>query len=348
MFAVTGYAAYETNAPLKPLNFQRREVGADDVLIDIMYCGVCHSDLHSVNGDWGPVTVPLVPGHEIVGRIEKVGANVSRFKSGDIVGVGCLVDSCRTCGACKEHLEQYCENGATFSYGSPDTKGPGITQGGYSTKIVTDQNYVVRVPNTIPPDRAAPLLCAGITTYSPLRHWKIGKGKRVGVAGLGGLGHMAVKLAAAMGAEVTVLSTSETKRDDAMKLGAHRFTVTKNESHLKTVINYFDLILNTISAPHDYNAYLSLLRRDSTMVLLGLPKPQMVAAGSVIHKRKSLAGSLIGGIAETQEMLNFCGEHGIAADVEMIKMNQINEAFQRLIKNDVHYRFVIDMRSLKS
>jgi uncharacterized zinc-type alcohol dehydrogenase-like protein len=288
-----------------------------------------------------------VPGHEIVGRVEKVGTNVTRFKVGDMVGVGCLVDSCRVCTACKDGLQQYCERGTVMTYGSPDPKGNGITQGGYSTKIVVDQDFVVKVPDSIRPDQAAPLLCAGITTYSPLRHWHAGPNQRVAVAGLGGLGHMGVKIAAAMGAEVTVLSTSETKRKDAMDLGAHRFVVTKNESEVKKVSSYFDLILNTISAPHDYNLYLSLLRRDGTMVLLGLPDPQPIAAFSVIGKRRRLAGSLIGGIQETQEMLNFCGQHGIAADIEVIQMDQINDAFRRLVKNDVHYRFVIDMKSMK-
>jgi alcohol dehydrogenase (NADP+) len=344
---VSAFAAYETNTPLKPFRFDRRDPGANDIQIKIEYCGVCHSDLHFINGDWGPLKAPTVPGHEIVGRVEKVGARVSKFKEGDLVGVGCMVDSCRTCHSCKEGLEQYCETGATLTYGSPDPKGNGITQGGYSSKIVVDQDFVVRIPNGIPLEGAAPLLCAGITTYSPLRTWGAGKGKRVAVAGLGGLGHMAVKLGAAMGADVTVLSTSESKRKDAEKLGAHNFVVTRNENELAKAVNSFDLIINTISAAHDYNMYLSLLKRDGTMVLLGVPAPQQVAAFSLIGKRRRLAGSLIGGIAETQEMLNFCAEHRIASDVEVIDIQNINEAYKRLVKNDVKYRFVIDMKSLK-
>lgn len=345
---VNAYAAYETNDPLKPYQIKRRELQPDDVQIDILFCGVCHSDLHSVNGDWGPVKSPLVPGHEIVGRVEKTGGEVSKFKLGDMVGVGCLVDSCRTCPSCEEGLEQYCENDKSFTYGSPDKISGGITQGGYSAKIVVDQNYVVRIPDGLPPEKAAPLLCAGITTYSPLRHWKVQKGQKVGVAGLGGLGHVAVKIAAAMGAEVTVLSTSENKRKDAEALGAHDFAVTKNPADVKRVQNRFDLILNTISAEHDYNFYMNMVKRDGAMILLGLPDPQPIAAFSLAPKRKTLAGSMIGGIAETQEMLNFCAKHGITADIEMIEMAQINEAYKRLMKNDVHYRFVIDMKSLKA
>ncbi len=347
MNEIHAYAALSTNAPLKPYKVARRNPDPNDVQIDILYCGVCHSDLHFVNGDWGAVEQPVVPGHEIVGRVEKTGKNVTKFKPGDIVGVGCMVNSCRTCGSCHEGLEQYCEKGATMTYGSPDPKGNGITQGGYSTKIVVDQAFVVRVPDGIPLEQAAPLLCAGVTTYSPLRQWKVKNGDRVAVAGLGGLGHMAVKLAVAMGADVTVLSTSEGKRSDARELGAHHFVVTKNSSDLKKAMNSFDLILNTISADHDYNLYLNLLKRDGTMVLLGLPGPQPVAAFTLVGRRRRLAGSLIGGIAETQEMLNFCGEHGIGADIEMISMDQINDAYKRLVKNDVHYRFVIDMRSMK-
>jgi uncharacterized zinc-type alcohol dehydrogenase-like protein len=347
MTRVNGYAAYETNTPLKPFKFERRTPGATDVQIDLLFCGVCHSDLHSVNGDWSPVKQPLVPGHEMVGRVEAVGPKVKKYKVGDMVGVGCLVDSCKTCEACKEGLEQYCEKGATFSYGSPDVISGGITQGGYSAKIVTDESFVVRIPNNIPPDRAAPLLCAGITTYSPLRHWQAGPGKRVAIAGLGGLGHMGVKLAKAMGAHVTVLTTSESKRKDAMDLGATEVVVTKDQAQAEKAKGSFDLILNTISANHDYNMYLNFLKRDGAMVLLGLPEPQSVAAGNVIMKRRSLAGSLIGGIAETQEMLNFCSEHGISADIETIAMKDINEAFVRMVKGDVHYRFVIDLKSLK-
>jgi uncharacterized zinc-type alcohol dehydrogenase-like protein len=345
---IKAYAAHETNAPLKPFALKRREPGAADIQIEILYCGVCHSDLHSVNGDWGAVNSPLVPGHEIVGRVEKAGAKAGKFKVGDMVGVGCLVDSCRQCASCREGLEQYCEGEKTFTYNSPDKISGGITQGGYSAKIVVDEKYVVRVPSNIPPEKAAPLLCAGITTYSPMRHWNLQKGQKLGVAGLGGLGHMAVKIGVAMGAEVTVLSTSEGKRDDAKKLGAHDFAVTKDPADLRRVMNRFDLILNTISAEHDYNQYLNMLKRDGTMVLLGLPGPQPVAAFSLVPQRKNLAGSMIGGIAETQEMLNFCSEHGITPEIEMIKMGEINDAFKRLLKNDVHYRFVIDMATLQA
>jgi uncharacterized zinc-type alcohol dehydrogenase-like protein len=347
MSQVKSYAAFAARAPLKNFQFDRREPGVNDAQIDILYCGVCHSDIHSVRGEWGGTQFPLVPGHEIVGRIEKLGAEVQKFAVGDIVGVGCFVDSCRKCASCQEGLQQYCEVGATFTYGAADPKGKGITQGGYSTKIVVDQDYLLRIPKGIPLERAAPLLCAGITTYSPLKHWKVQKGQRVGVVGLGGLGHMAVKLAASMGAEVTVLSTSESKRQDALRLGAHHFVVTKNPEQLNTATNSLHLILNTISADHDYNLYLNLLKRDGTMVLLGLPDPQKVAAFALVGKRRSLAGSLIGGIAETQEMLDYCAEHGIAADVEVIPVQQINEAYERMIKGDVHYRFVIDLQSLK-
>lgn len=347
MTRVNGYAAYSTDTPLKPFQFDRREPLPTDVEIDVQYCGVCHSDLHSVNGDWGPVKQALVPGHEIVGRVTRVGSQVKAFKVGQLVGVGCMVDSCRTCSSCREGLEQYCEVGATFTYGSPDKHNDGITQGGYSTLLVTDQDFVVRVPENLPLEKVAPLLCAGITTFSPLRQWKVKKGDRVAIAGLGGLGHMGVKLAVAMGADVTVLSTSESKRADALDLGAHHFVSMKNPDQVKAVTNHFDLILNTISADHDYNTYLNLLKRDGTMVLLGVPGPQQVSAQSVIHKRRRLAGSLIGGIKETQEMLDFCGQHGITSDVEMIKMDQINDAYKRLVKNDVRYRFVIDMKSIK-
>ncbi len=347
MLKVNAYAAHQTGDELKPYQIERREPGSHDVQIDILFCGVCHSDLHFINGDWGQVESPIVPGHEIVGRVEKIGPSVTKYKIGDMVGVGCLVDSCRTCDSCEEGLEQYCMPGATMTYGSVDKKGSGMTQGGYSTKMVVDQDFVVKIPDSIAPEKAAPLLCAGITTYSPLRHWEAGKDTRVAVAGLGGLGHMGVKIAVAMGADVTVLSTSESKRKDALALGAHKFVVVKDPTQLMASRGSYDLILNTISAGHDYNTYLSLLRRDGTMVLLGLPEPQPVAAFSVVGARRSLAGSLIGGLAETQEMLDFCAEHRIAADVEVIEMNQVNDAFIRLVKGDVHYRFVIDMKSMK-
>jgi uncharacterized zinc-type alcohol dehydrogenase-like protein len=348
MIQTKGYAAYSSGAPLKSFEFKRRDVLPKDVAIDVLFCGVCHSDLHSVNGDWGGEHFPLVPGHEIVGVVTAVGPEVKHFKVGQNVGVGCLVDSCRTCAECKEGYEQFCEKGMVGTYGSPDKNLGGVTQGGYSTKIVVDEAFVLRIPDGIPLDRAAPLLCAGITTYSPLKHWKIGKGSRVAVAGLGGLGHMGVKLAASFGAHVSVLSTSEKKRADAMNLGAHDFVVTKDPVAFAKAQGSFDLILDTISAPHSYDQYLRLLKRDGTMVLLGLPDPQSISAGSLIRGRKSLAGSLIGGIEETQEMLDYCAKHEIVCDIETIKMSQINEAYERMVRGDVHYRFVIDLASLKN
>jgi alcohol dehydrogenase (NADP+) len=347
MSTVHAYAAFNTTEPLKPHQIKRREVGDLDVQIDILFCGVCHSDLHFVKGDWGPANYPIVPGHEIVGRVERVGKRVTRHKIGDLVGVGCLVDSCRTCFSCRQDLEQFCETGATMTYGSPDKVLGGVTQGGYATQSVVTQDFVVKIPERLSPEKAAPLLCAGITTYSPLRHWKVRKGQHVAVAGLGGLGHMGVKIAASLGAEVTVLSTSENKRTDALNLGAHNFIVTKDSSQMSKAAKSFDFILNTISAGHDYNAYLSTLKRDGTMVIVGLPPPQPVAGFALVGARRSLAGSLIGGIAETQEMLNYCSEHSLGAEVEVIPMEQINAAYNRLLKNDVHYRFVIDMKSLK-
>lgn len=342
---VKSYAAFDTTAQLKPYTIERRALESEDVQIEILYCGICHSDLHTINGDWGNKNYPLVPGHEIVGRVEAVGANVKKYKLGDKVGVGCFVTSCQTCSACQSHLEQYCEKGATFTYGSTDHQGK-ITQGGYSAKIVVTEKYVLSIPENLPLDAAAPLLCAGITTYSPLKKWGAGPKTKVAIAGLGGLGHMGVKLAKAMGCEVTVLSTSESKVNDALKLGAHDVIVTKNSDQLIKNKNRFDLILNTISAPHSYDAYLGLLKLDGAMVLLGLPPGQNISAGSLITKRRSLAGSLIGGIKETQEMLDFCGKHEITSDIELIPIQKINEAYIRMVKNDVKYRFVIDMKSL--
>ena len=347
MFSTKAYAAAAVHAPLTPFSFERREVGPHDVLIDIKFCGVCHSDLHQVRDEWGGAQFPMVPGHEIVGIIREVGAQVTKFRAGQAAGVGCLVDSCRTCGSCQEDLEQYCENGSTGTYGSPDKKSGGVTMGGYSGQMVVDENFVLRIADGQPLERVAPLLCAGITTYSPLRQWNVQPGQKVGVVGLGGLGHMAVKLAAAMGAEVTVLSTSPGKEADAKKLGAHRFVVTKDAAALKEVGSYFDLILNTVSAPIDLNQYLNLLRRDGTMVLLGVPpEAPQIQVFSLIGGRRRLAGSLIGGIAETQEMLDFCAEHGILSDVEVIPMADINEAYERMLKGDVKYRFSIDMATL--
>lgn len=341
------YAAPHAKSPLAPFSLERRAVGPNDVQIEIDYCGVCHSDIHQARADWGAGIFPMVPGHEIVGRVSEVGAQVSNFKIADVVGVGCFVDSCRECASCHEGLEQYCEGHVAYTYNGLEKDKKTPTHGGYSTRIVVDKNYVLRMPKSIPLDRAAPLLCAGITTYSPLKHWNIQKGQKVAVVGLGGLGHMGVKFAVAMGAEVTVLSTSPNKEKDARALGAQHFASTRDGSVFKTAANTFDFILDTVAAPHDLNAYLGLLRRDGKMVLVGIPEsPTPVHAFSVIHNRRSLAGSSIGGIRETQEMLDFCAAHNIASDVEVIPMQQINEAYERMLRGDVHYRFVIDLKSL--
>ncbi len=348
MIPVNAYAAHQTNEPLKPYKFERREPGVNDVLIDIDYCGVCHSDLHQVRNEWGGSKFPMVPGHEIVGKVSQVGSGVKKFKVGDLVGVGCMVDSCRHCSSCKEDLEQYCENGFVGTYNGTEKDGKTITQGGYSTKITVSEDFVLKIPANLPLDKAAPLLCAGITTYSPLRHWNVKPGSKVAVMGLGGLGHMAVKLAAAMGAEVTVLSTSLKKKEDATRLGAAKYAVTKDESTFKEYRNYFDLIINTVSAEIDLGKHLGLLARDGSMVLLGIPdKPEAIHAFNLIGGRRSIAGSLIGGIKETQEMLDFCGKHNITSDIELIPMEKINEAYERMLKSDVRYRFVIDIASIK-
>ena len=345
------YAAPAAKAPLAPFTVERREPGAHEVLIDIEYCGVCHSDIHQARDEWGGSIFPMVPGHEIVGVVAKVGSAVSRWNAGDVVGVGCFVDSCRHCEACRAGEEQFCSEGMSVTYNGYERSGGKLdrsrpTYGGYSTRITVDENYVLRIPAGIPLDRAAPLLCAGITTYSPLRHFGVEAGDKIAVVGLGGLGHMAVKIARAMGAHVTVLSHSESKRDDAKRLGADDFLVTKDEAVFTQHAGRFDFILDTISAQHDYNAYLGLLRRDGTMVLVGVPDPTPVHAFSLIGGRKRLAGSLIGGIRETQEMLDFCAAHGVASDIELIPIQQINQAYERMIKGDVRYRFVIDIASL--
>ncbi|MDX5417681.1 MAG: NAD(P)-dependent alcohol dehydrogenase [Hymenobacteraceae bacterium] len=348
MIPAKAFAAFDPTSPLGPFSLERREVGENDVLIDIKFCGVCHSDLHQVRNEWGGAMYPLVPGHEIVGVVSKVGSKVTKFKEGDLAGVGCFVDSCRECHSCKEGLEQYCEVQNVGTYNSFERDSKTITYGGYSSQIVVDENYTLKVPENLDLARVAPLLCAGITTYSPIMQWKIGKGHRVGIVGLGGLGHMAVKIAAAKGADVTVLSTSPNKEQDALDLGAHTFAVTKDEATLKKLRNSFDFIIDTVSAPHDYNLYLSMLKRDGTMILLGAPpEPSTVAGFSLIARRKRLAGSMIGGIPETQEMLDFCAEHNIMADIEMIPMDEINNAYERMLRSDVKYRFVIDMESLK-
>ena len=342
------YAAQSAKAALAPWSIERREPGPHDVLIDILYCGVCHSDLHQVKDEWNNSIFPMVPGHEIVGRVVKVGDHVKKWKPGHIVGVGCFVDSCRRCEACRAGEEQYCEVGMTLTYNGYERDGKTPTYGGYSTRITVDENYVLSIPKGIPLERAAPLLCAGITTYSPLKHFGLEEGDTLAVVGLGGLGHMAVKFGHALGAHVTVLSHSPGKRQDALALGADDFLVTKDEAVFKENAGRFDFIIDTVSAQHDYNAYLNLLRRDGVMVLVGVPEPTPLSASSLIMKRKSLAGSLIGGIRETQEMLDFCAAHGVAADVEVIPIQEINHAYERMLKNDVRYRFVIDLASLKS
>jgi uncharacterized zinc-type alcohol dehydrogenase-like protein len=343
----TGYAAQSSTSPLTPFSFERRTPGPQDVQIDILYCGVCHSDLHTARNEWTNTTYPVVPGHEIVGRVVKVGSKVRNFKEGDLAGVGCMVDSDRTCPACKAGLEQYCEGPATQTYNSEDKHLGGMTYGGYSKTIVVDEAFVLRLPANLELAATAPLLCAGITTYSPLRHWKVQKGQKVGVVGLGGLGHMALKFANAFGAHVTLFTTSTHKTEDAKRLGAHEVVVSKDPVQMEKHINSFDFILDAVSAEHDINAYLNLLKRDGTLVQVGAPeKPLPVSVFNLIFKRRTFAGSLIGGIAETQEMLDFCGNHGIVSDIEIIPIQKINEAYERMLRSDVKYRFVIDMASL--
>ncbi|HWU44796.1 MAG TPA: NAD(P)-dependent alcohol dehydrogenase [Bdellovibrio sp.] len=347
MIKAKGFAAPQAKTPLAPFNFERRELRDNDVHIEIQYCGVCHSDIHQVRDEWSHGIFPMVPGHEIVGKVIAVGAKVKAFKVGDLAGVGCMVDSCLECRSCKEGLEQYCEKGFVGTYNSKEKDGVTPTYGGYSNSIVTREEFCLHISPKLNLAAVAPLLCAGITTYSPLRHWKVGKGQKVGVVGLGGLGHMAVKLAHAMQAHVTVFTTSPSKMEDAKRLGADAVIISKDMEQMKSHANSFDFIIDTVSAPHDYNLYLSLLHRDGNMVLVGLPdKPPELYAGSLIMGRRKLGGSLIGGIAETQEMLNFCAEHNIVSDIEMIPIQKINEAYERMIKSDVKYRFVIDMKSL--
>ena len=341
------YAAYDATTPLRDFELERREPGPKDVDIEILYCGVCHSDVHQVRNEWSNAMYPMVPGHEIVGRVTNVGAAVTKFKVGDLAGVGCLVDSCRECSKCKNGLEQYCEAGSVGTYNSLERDGKTVTYGGYSKRIVTTEDFVLKVSDKLDLKAVAPLLCAGITTYSPLRNWKVGKGHKVGVLGLGGLGHMAVKFAVSFGAEVTMLSHSPSKEADAKRLGAHRFALTSNEATVKSLGNHFDFIIDTVSAPHDYNVYLGLLNTDGIMICVGAPPaPAQVAAFSLIFQRRSIAGSLIGGIPETQEMLDYCAEHNIVSDVEVIPMQNINEAYERMMQGDVKYRFVIDMATL--
>ena len=349
MYTTHGYAARDAQSPLAPFEFQRRALRELDVKIDVLYCGVCHSDLHQARNEWNNAVFPLVPGHEIVGRVTEVGSGVTRYKVGELVGVGCLVDSCRTCASCAEGLEQYCENGFVGTYNGRDRVSGDITYGGYSTSLVVDEAFVLSMPANLDPAGAAPLLCAGITTYSPLRQWGAGPGKKVGIVGLGGLGHMGVKLARAMGAHVVLFTTSPSKVEDAKRLGAHEVVISKDPEQMQAHANSFDFLLNTVAAQHDLNPFIALLKRDATMTLVGAPEhdhpsPQVF---NLIFKRRRLAGSLIGGIAETQEMLDFCGEHGITSDIEVIPMQKINEAYERMLKSDVKYRFVIDLNSLR-
>ncbi len=347
MSSTRSYAAQDATTPLVPWTINRRDPKPTDVQIEIKYCGVCHSDLHFARNDWGMTVYPVVPGHEIVGVVTAIGDQVKKFKLGDLAGIGCLVDSCRECDNCKEGLEQHCSNGGVFSYNGMERDGSGITYGGYSKNILAHEDFVLHISDKQPLEAIAPLLCAGITTYSPLRHWKVGKGHKVGILGLGGLGHMGVKLAVSMGAEVTMLSHTAAKKADAERLGAHKFVLTTDEEQVKSVANYFDFILDTVSAQHDYNFYLNMLKTNGNMVCVGVPPPaDPIIPFNLIFQRRSIAGSLIGGLPETQEMLDYCAEHNIVSDVEVIAMKDINDAYERMLKGDVRYRFVIDMATL--
>jgi alcohol dehydrogenase (NADP+) len=347
MIKTKGYAANNPTDQLKPYSFERRDLRPNDVQIEILYCGVCHSDIHQVRNEWGSTRYPIIPGHEIVGKIIQVGSDVKGFKPGDLAGVGCLVDSCKTCSNCQKGLEQYCRNGNTPTYNGIDKVSGDITYGGYSQSIVVKDEFVLHVSDKLPLEKVSPLLCAGITTYSPLRHWNVSKGHKVGVVGLGGLGHMAVKFAASFGAEVTMLSTSPSKEADARKLGAHHFALTTDKEQLTKYTNYFDFIIDSVSAPHNYNDYLNMLTYDGVMICVGAPPTAAeIPPFNLIGKRRSIAGSLIGGIAETQEMLDYCAENNITSDVEVININKINEAYERMMRGDVKYRFVIDMKTL--
>lgn len=346
---VDAYAAHDPKADLKPFDIERRDVKDDDVKIEIEYCGVCHSDIHQVRNDWKNSQYPVVPGHEIIGRVTEVGSNIDDFNKGDLVGVGCMVDSCQTCDPCKNDLEQYCENGAVMTYNGPDEHLGGHTYGGYSESVVVDKEFVLNVPENIDANAAAPLLCAGITTWSPLRHWDVQEGDKVGIIGLGGLGHMGVKFADALGAEVVMITRSPEKADDAKRLGADEVLISTDSEQMKSHKGSFDFLLNTIPVGHDMNPYIGLLGLDATMVLVGAIEPlEKMHGGGLIMGRKRVAGSVIGGIKETQEMLDFCGKHDITCDVEMIDIQNINEAYERVVNSDVKYRFVIDMDSLKN
>jgi len=349
MIQVIGYAATNAKAVLGPYIFDRREPHDYDVVVDIKYCGICHTDIHQVNDEWGGSIFPMVPGHEIVGIVSQVGTKVTRYKIGDRVGVGCFVDSCRICDPCRKGFQQYCVNGMITTYNGVERDGKTPTQGGYSNKIVVDENYVLKIPDNLPLDRAAPLLCAGITLYSPLKHWQASPGKKVGIVGLGGLGHMGVKIAHALGAEVTIMSHSLKKQEDGKRLGADHFYATSEPETFEKLKGYFDLIICTVSTDLDLNQYLNLLKLDGVMVQVGLPEKEvLVSFFSLISTRRSLAGSLIGGIPETQEMLDFCSKNNISSDIEIISIQQINHAYNRILNSDVRYRFVIDMKSLET
>ena len=346
-YSTKAFSTTSATAPLGATSIERRTPTASDVQIQILYCGVCHSDLHYARNEWGFTQYPAVPGHEIVGRVTAIGSGVTKFKVGETVGVGCLVDSCRTCPSCREGLEQFCDNGMTMTYGSTDKILNRPTLGGYAQSIVVTEGFVLRMPANLNPAAAAPLLCAGITTYSPLRHWKVGPGQKVGIVGLGGLGHMGVKFARAFGAHVVLFTTTVSKAADAKRLGAHEVVVSTDAAQMTAQAGSFDFILDAVSASHDINAYFELLKRDGNLVLVGAPeKPLAVGAFPLIFRRRSFSGSLIGGLPETQEMLDFCGKHDITCDIEMIRMDQINEAYERMLKSDVKYRFVIDMATL--
>ncbi len=348
MAQIKAYSAQSETSPLIPATIERRMPTPKDVSINIEYCGICHTDIHQVRNEWGGSLYPMVPGHEITGTVTAVGDNVTRFKVGDRVGVGCFVDSCRSCQDCQDGLEQYCANGLVLTYNSKEHDGT-PTMGGYSEKIVVNEDYVLRIPDNLPLDAAAPLLCAGITLYSPLRHWGVGAGKKVAIIGLGGLGHIGVKIAHAMGAEVTVLSQSLSKKEDGLRLGADHYYATSDPSTFEALQSKFDVIINTVSAALDWNLYLNLLKRDGALVVVGIPDTNIpVNAFPLVMGRKSVAGSLIGGIRETQEMLDFCGSHNIACDIELIPIQKVNEAYERVLKSDVKFRFVIDMASLKA
>ncbi|MBT0724981.1 NAD(P)-dependent alcohol dehydrogenase [Rosenbergiella sp. S61] len=349
MAEIHAYAAQDEKSPLTPFEYSSREVRDNDVKIEILYCGVCHSDLHMARNEWKNTLYPIVPGHEVVGRIVDAGTSATKFKQGDLVGVGCMVDSCRTCSSCEEGAENYCENGFVATYNSNDRHSEAITYGGYATDIVVDQDFVLKVPENLDPAGVAPLLCAGVTTYSPLRHWKVGPGQKVGIVGLGGLGHMGVKLAHAMGAKVVLFTTSASKIEDGKRLGADEVIISKDAEQMETQVNSFDLILNTVAAQHDLTQFIRLLKRDGHLALVGVPEHDHPApsVAELVFKRRTVGGSLIGSIAETQEMLDFCGEHNITADIELINIDQINEAYERMLKSDVKYRFVIDNNSLR-